>query len=180
VTRRALAVTVSTSVVGAGRLDRSGPLLVEGLRALGLDVDGPTAVADGVPVEQVLRAAVLAGYDVVVTTGGTGLTPDDLTPEATRAVIDREVPGIPEAIRSYGLAHGVPTAVLSRGLAGLAESTLIVNLAGSTGAVRDGLAVLGPVLGHLLDQAGGRGGHPDDAPVPADPFGDVGPGEAPA
>jgi molybdenum cofactor synthesis domain-containing protein len=164
VTRRALAVTVSTSVASSGRVDRSGPLLAEGLRALGLEVDGPSVVADGVPVEQVLRAAVLARYDVVVTTGGTGLTPDDLTPEATRAVIDREIPGIAEAIRAYGAARGVPTAVLSRGLAGLAESTLIVNLAGSTGAVRDGLAVLGPVLMHLIDQARGQAGHADDAP----------------
>jgi molybdenum cofactor synthesis domain-containing protein len=162
VTRRALAVTVSTSVSESDRIDRSGPILVEGLRALGLDVQGPSVVADGVPVEQVLRAAVLAGFDLVVTTGGTGLTPDDLTPEATRAVIDREVPGIAEAIRAYGLAHGVPTSVLSRGVAGLAESTLIVNLAGSTGAVRDGLAVLAPVLEHLLDQAGGLPGHAGD------------------
>ena len=163
--RRALAVTVSTSVAQAARDDRSGPLLASGLRDLGFVVDGPDTVADGVPVEQVLRAAVLAGYDLVVTTGGTGLTPDDLTPEATRAVIDREVPGIAEAIRAYGLSHGVPTAVLSRGLAGLAESTLIINLAGSPGAVRDGLAVLGPVLGHLLDQAGGQHGHSGDAPT---------------
>ena len=102
---------------------------------------------------------------MVVTTGGTGLTPDDLTPEATRAVIDREVPGIAEAIRAYGAAHGVPTAVLSRGLAGLAGSTLIVNLAGSTGAVRDGLAVLGPVLAHPLDQAARRR-PPDGRAIP--------------
>ncbi len=163
--RRALAVTVSTSVAGSAGVDRSGPLLVDGLRALGFEVDGPDVVADGVPVEQVLRAAVLGGYALVVTTGGTGLTPDDLTPEATRAVIDREVPGIAEAIRAYGAAHGVPTAVLSRGLAGLAESTLIVNLAGSTGAVRDGLTVLGPVLTHLLDQAGGQHGHTGDTPL---------------
>jgi molybdenum cofactor synthesis domain-containing protein len=163
--RRALAVTVSTSVADSTRVDRSGPLLAEGLRALGLQVEGPSIVADGVPVEQVLRAAVVAGFDVVVTTGGTGLTPDDLTPEATRAVIDREIPGLADAIRSYGAERGVPTAILSRGLAGLAESTLIVNLAGSTGAVRDGLAVLGPVLEHLLDQAGGGHGHDGDEPV---------------
>ena len=161
--RRALAITVSTSVAGSARVDRSGPLLAEGLRDLGFEVDGPDVVADGVPVEQVLRAAVLGGYALVVTTGGTGLTPDDLTP-----VIDREVPGIAEALRAYGAAHGVPTAVLSRGLAGLAESTLIVNLAGSTGAVRDGLAVLGPVLTHLLDQAGGQHGHAGDAPLEPD------------
>ena len=164
-TRRALAVTVSTSVAQSARDDGSGPLLASGLRDLGFAVDGPDVVADGVPVEQVLRAAVLARYDLVVTSGGTGLTPDDLTPEATRAVIDREVPGIAEAILAYGLSHGVHTAVLSRGIAGLAESTLIVNLAGSPGAVRDGLAVLGPVLGHLLDQAGGQHGHAGDAPT---------------
>ncbi|HTY73422.1 MAG TPA: MogA/MoaB family molybdenum cofactor biosynthesis protein [Actinomycetes bacterium] len=164
---RALAVTVSSGVAAGRKPDVSGPLLVEGLRELGLAVDGPSVVADGVPVEQVLRAAVLAGYDVIVTTGGTGLTPDDLTPEATRAVIDREVPGIAEAVRAYGVAHGVPGAVLSRGLAGLAEGTLVVNLAGSPGAVRDGLAVIGPVLHHLLEQARGRHGHPGDSTAEA-------------
>jgi len=179
VTRRALAVTVSTSVAAGGRVDRSGPLLAEGLRGLGLEVDGPRVVADGMPVEELLRSAVRAGYDVVVTTGGTGLTPDDRTPEATRAVLDREVPGIAEAIRAYGAAHGVPTAVLSRGLSGLAGGTLVVNLAGSTGAVRDGLAVLSPILMHGLDQAGGQVGHAGDAPVTAGPR-DGAPREAPA
>ena len=100
-----------------------------------------------------------AGYDLVVTTGGTGLTPADLTPEMTRRVISREVPGIAEAIRSAGAASGVPTAVLSRGLAGVAEGTLIVNLPGSTGGVRDGMAVLVPILAHAIDQMHG-GDHP--------------------
>jgi len=122
-------------------------------------VDGPLVVPDGPPVEAALRDAITTGYDVVVTTGGTGLTPGDLTPEMTRRVLDREIPGIAEAIRAARIAGGVPAAMLSRGLAGLAGGTLIVNLAGSTGGVRDGMAVLAPVLRHAVDQAHG-GDHP--------------------
>ena len=106
-----------------------------------------------------LREAVGLGYDVIVTTGGTGLTPGDRTPEMTREVIDREIPGIAEAIRSAGAAAGIPAAVLSRGLAGLAGQTVIVNLPGSSGGVRDGMAVLAPILAHAVDQARG-GDHP--------------------
>ncbi len=110
-------------------------------------------------MEATLREAVTSGYDIVVTTGGTGLTPGDLTPEMTSLVIDREIPGIPEAIRAAGVNAGVPAAMLSRGLAGLAGTTLIVNLPGSTGGVRDGMSVLRPVIAHALDQAAG-GDHP--------------------
>jgi molybdenum cofactor synthesis domain-containing protein len=131
-------------------------VLVELLRAAGCTADGPLVIPDGDPVEQSLRDAVAAGYDVVVTTGGTGLTPGDQTPEMTRMVIDREVAGIAEAIRAAGAAAGVPSAVLSRGVAGLAGRTLVVNLPGSTGGVRDGMAVLGPVLEHAVSQI--RGG----------------------
>jgi molybdenum cofactor synthesis domain-containing protein len=107
-------------------------------------------------VEAALRSAVADGYDVVLTTGGTGLSPTDVTPEATTRVLDRPVAGLAEAIRAYGVAHGVPTAALSRGVAGLAGRTLIVNLPGSPGGCRDGIAVLTDVLPHAVQQA--RGG----------------------
>jgi molybdenum cofactor synthesis domain-containing protein len=116
-------------------------------------------VPDGEPLGEALSAAVGSGADLAVTTGGTGLSPTDRTPEMTRRVLDYEVPGIAEAIRAYGLAQGVATACLSRGLAGVAGRTLVVNLPGSQGGVKDGLAVLTPILGHTLDQIAG-GDHP--------------------
>jgi molybdenum cofactor synthesis domain-containing protein len=156
---RALVVTASNRAAAGVYSDRGGPVLVAGLRAMGFAVDGPVVVGDGDPVEQALRDAVAAGYHVVLTTGGTGLTPTDLTPEATRAVLDAEIPGIAEAIRAYGTSHGVPTAMLSRGLAGRAGRTLIVNLPGSPGGCKDGIAVLTPVLPHAVQQIPG-GDHP--------------------
>jgi molybdenum cofactor synthesis domain-containing protein len=152
---RALAVTVSNRAAAGVYEDRSGPVLAELLRGAGCEVDGPRVVPDGEPVRAVLAEAVDAGYDVVVTTGGTGLTPGDLTPEMTRGVLDREIPGIAEALRATGAAAGVPAAILSRGLAGVAGRTLIVNLPGSTGGVRDGMAVLAPVLSHAVSQING-------------------------
>jgi molybdenum cofactor synthesis domain-containing protein len=161
---RALAITVSNRAAAGVYADRSGPVLAGLLAEAGCSVDGPIVVPDGEPVEAALRDAIARGYDVVVTTGGTGLTPGDLTPEMTRRVLDREIPGIAEAIRAAGVAAGIPAAMLSRGLAGLSGSVLIVNLAGSSGGVKDGMAVLAPVLRHAVDQA-----HGGDHPRPAAP-----------
>jgi molybdenum cofactor synthesis domain-containing protein len=149
-------VIVASNRAAAGVYsDTSGPLLVAGLRALGCDVDDtPVVVPDGDPVAEALRVAVADGMDVVLTSGGTGVTPTDRTPEATRGLLDFEIPGIAEAIRAHS-RDKVPAAALSRGLAGVAGRTLIVNLPGSTGGAKDGLAVLGPILAHTVDQVSG-------------------------
>ncbi|GAA2060651.1 MogA/MoaB family molybdenum cofactor biosynthesis protein [Streptomyces albiaxialis] len=161
---RALAVTASNRASAGVYEDKGGPLLVAGLTDMGFAADGPTVVPDGEPVEKALRDAVADGYDVVLTTGGTGISPTDRTPEMTRRVLDYEIPGIPEAIRAEGLAK-VPTAALSRGTAGVAGRTLVVNLPGSSGGVKDGLAVLARLLPHAVDQIHG-GDHPAADPRP--------------
>ncbi|QYC45130.1 Molybdopterin adenylyltransferase [Nonomuraea coxensis DSM 45129] len=157
---RALVITVSNRASAGIYEDKSGPLLVRLLRdEAGCEVvDGPVVVPDGEAVELALRDGVLGGYELVVTTGGTGLTPMDLTPEMTARVISREIPGIAEAIRQAN-REKVPTSILSRGLAGQAGDTLIVNLPGSSGGVRDGVAVLAPILRHAVEQIRG-GDHP--------------------
>jgi len=153
---RAVVVTASNRAASGVYEDRSGQALAAGLRELGFEVEGPHVRPDDVAeLEMVLREAVASGADVVLTTGGTGLSPTDVTPEATRAVIEREAPGLAEAVRRYGEPK-VPTSVLSRGIAGTAGRTLVVNLPGSTGGVKDGLAVLGPLLPHVVSQL--RGG----------------------
>jgi molybdenum cofactor synthesis domain-containing protein len=154
--QKAVVITCSTRAAGGVYPDRGGPLIVEALRQWGFVVADPLVVPDGPAVGEALAEALAGTPDVLVTTGGTGLSPTDRTPEATRAVLDREVPGLAEAIRGAGLAGGVPTAALSRGLVGVAGSTLVVNLPGSTGGVRDGLGVLEAVLPHALSQI--RGG----------------------
>jgi molybdenum cofactor synthesis domain-containing protein len=152
---RALAITVSNRAAAGIYTDRSGPVLVSLLAAAGCEIGDPVVVPDGEPVQAALRSAIEAGYDVVVTTGGTGISPSDRTPEMTARVLDREIAGIGEAIRAVG-RETVATAVLSRGLAGVAGRTLIVNLAGSPGAVRDGMGVLAPLLPHVAAQLAGE------------------------
>lgn len=152
----AAGVVVASNRAAAGVYeDATGPLIVEWLTGLGFATPPPVVVPDGDPVGAAIRAAVAAGARVVLTTGGTGLTPTDLTPEVTRPLLDREVPGIADAIRAAGVAKGVPTAVLSRGLAGVVGSCLVVNLPGSRGGVKDALAVLEPVLVHAVEQVVG-------------------------
>ncbi len=156
---RALVVTVSDRSSRGERADTSGPLLAGLLREAGLEVPEAVVVPDEVDaVQAALRDAVAAGHHLVVTTGGTGLSPRDVTPEATAPLLDRALPGIAEALRARGAA-AVPTAVLSRGLAGTIGRVLVVNLPGSTGGVRDGAAVLVPVLAHALAQLRGEGDH---------------------
>ena len=147
------AVVVASNRAAAGvYADETGPLIASWLTAEGFECGDPVVVPDGRPVGQAISAAVEAGARVVLTTGGTGLTPTDLTPEATRPLLDREVPGIADAIRAHGVANAVPTAMLSRGVAGVVGSCLVVNLPGSRGGVKDGLAVLAPVLRHAVEQ----------------------------
>ena len=150
------AVVVASNRAAAGvYADATGPLIVAWLRERGFVCDDPVVVPDGDPVGEAVRRAVDAGARVVLTTGGTGLTPTDRTPEVTAALLDREVPGIAESVRAAGVAAGVPTAMLSRGVAGLVGTCLVVNLPGSRGGVRDGLSVLDPVLRHAVEQAVG-------------------------
>lgn len=150
------AVVVASNRAAAGVYpDETGPVIVGRLRESGWQVADARVVPDGEPVGEAIREAVAAGARVVLTTGGTGLTPTDRTPEATRPLLDREVPGIAEAIRAHGVGKGIATAALSRGLAGVCGEALVVNLPGSKGGVKDGLTVLMPLLRHAVEQITG-------------------------
>lgn len=154
-TRSGLVVIASTRASGGVYEDRCGPVVVEWLTQRGIDTPAPVVVADGEPVAAALRTAVAEQHDVVITSGGTGISPTDATPQITAALLDYELPGLADAIRRAGLPH-VPTSVLSRGVCGVVGRTLVVNLPGSLGGVRDGLGVLADVLDHALDQLQGK------------------------
>lgn len=155
-TGTARVVIASTRAADGSYEDRTGPLLRDWLCGRGLDVPAQTIVPDGPEVGRAIGRALEDGADVVITSGGTGLTPSDVTPEQTAPFIDREIPGVLEAVRLRG-AEKQPASLLSRGVAGMAGRSLVVNLPGSRGGVRDGIAVLDPVLDHLLQQRDGRG-----------------------
>jgi molybdenum cofactor synthesis domain-containing protein len=158
VSRSARVVIASTRAATGVYDDRCGPIIRDWLSERGFDVADPAVVTDGEAVREALLAALGEGVDVIITSGGTGISPTDATPEATLAVIDYQIPGLADAIRRSGLP-AVPTSVLSRGVCGVAGRTLVVNLPGSTGGVRDGLTVLADVLGHAVDQLAGGDHH---------------------
>jgi molybdenum cofactor synthesis domain-containing protein len=158
----AAVVVASNRAADGVYTDETGPLIVDALRSWGFTAEAAVVVHDGDPVAEAIAAALAAGVAVVLTTGGTGINPTDRTPEATRPLLDRELPGVAEAMRAQGVAAGVPTAVLSRGLAGVAGDALVVNLPGSRGGVKDGLTVLAGIVPHAVDQLRG-GDHPRSA-----------------
>ena len=152
--RSARVIIASTRAAAGVYEDRTGPVIVAWLTGRGFDVGAPVVVADGAEVSRALFAAVDARVNVVITSGGTGISPTDRTADATADIVDYQIPGLADAIRRSGLPH-VPTSVLSRGVCGVRDGVLIINLPGSTGGVKDGLGVLADVLEHALDQLAG-------------------------
>ena len=165
--RVAQVIVASTRAATGVYPDRTGGLIDAWLAERGWLVLDRAVVVDGYPVGDAIAAAIEAGLDLVITTGGTGASPTDQTPEQTLPLIDRELPGIMEELRRRGTA-ATPLAVLSRGHAGIAGGhTVVINLPGSIGGVRDGLAVLDEVLDHLIDQVRGTDHTAPTTPTPA-------------
>jgi molybdenum cofactor synthesis domain-containing protein len=154
-TRSARVIIASTRAAAGVYEDRTGPVIVEWLTQRGYDVPPPAVVADGLAVSRALLIAIGEEVDLILTSGGTGISPTDGTADATANVVDFQIPGLADAIRHSGLPH-VPTSVLSRGVCGVRDGTLIINLPGSPGGVKDGLGVLSDVLEHALDQMSGK------------------------
>jgi molybdenum cofactor synthesis domain-containing protein len=154
VTRRAVVIVSSTRAANGTYEDRTGPIIVDWMVDHGFETATPIVVADGPDVEKALREAIADEIDLIVTTGGTGIGPGDATADATAALLDTPMPGVAEELRRRG-AETTPRAILSRGVAGIANKSFIVNFPGSTGGVRDGLQLLGELIDHVLDQLAG-------------------------
>jgi molybdenum cofactor synthesis domain-containing protein len=152
---RAEVIVASNRAAAGVYEDESGPMIVKQLEKLDFEVAAPVVVHDGGPVGEAIRSAVDRGARLVITTGGTGITPTDRTPEVTLELLDFQIPGIPEALRAYGVSRNVHTAALSRGVAGVVGECLVINLPGSRGGVRDAFAVLRHLLVHAVEQAVG-------------------------
>ncbi|HEY4267941.1 MAG TPA: molybdopterin-binding protein [Galbitalea sp.] len=153
-TRSASVIVASTRAAAGEYEDRTGPVIVDWLAAHDYMIGNPVVVADGPDVEAAIRAAVADGAELIVTTGGTGVGPGDGTPEATLAVIERNLPGVAEELRRRGAAS-TPLATLSRGVAGTIGRSFVVNLPGSSGGVRDGLGLIGEIAEHIHRQLAG-------------------------
>jgi len=156
--RQAAVVVASTSAAAGTAVDKTGPLIRRWLREREFQVVDPLVVADGQPVHDAVQEQLAAGTSVVIVTGGTGVSPDDRSPEMVEPLLDVRLPGIIEAIRRRGEAS-TPLSIITRGVAGFAGKTFVITLPGSTGGVKDGLAVLDTVLEHLLTQRSGGTGH---------------------
>ena len=152
--RNGRVIVASSRAATGAYLDTTGPTIVEWLTARGYSADPPIVVSDGAAVGAAIRGAIGDQIDVIITTGGTGIHPQDQTPEQTRPLLDRKLPGIIEALRTRS-AVTFPPAMLTRGYAGVAGRSFVVNLPGSAGGVSDGLAVLDPIRDHIVEQLAG-------------------------
>jgi molybdenum cofactor synthesis domain-containing protein len=154
--KRAAVITASNRAFNGVYEDTSGQILLEGLKAIGYQIDAVEVLPDDIEkIAAAIKSAINDGLDLVVTTGGTGISPFDVTPEATAPLIEKEMPGILEALRAYS-RDKVPTTDLSRGAAGVTNKTLIINLPGSPGAAKDGLVIIERLASHIHDQLAGH------------------------